>query len=98
MAIALLPVIVLLLVVVFSPILSPVGMVASGYSLWGIMLVTGTYLFWLAFLMISLWHGYRMPLPLLGPIVFFVLIIMVAHSFIRKERGIGYEWKGRKVS
>lgn len=48
--------------------------------------------------MISLWHGYRMPLPLLGPIVFFVLIIMVAHSFIRKERGIGYEWKGRKVS
>lgn len=98
MALALLPLIALLLVVVVSPVLAPWFMVASGFSLAGILLTAGTYLFWTAFCMITLWHGYKMPLPLLGPLVFFVLIIMAIHSFIRKQRGIGYEWKGRKIT
>lgn len=89
--------VIILLGFIASPVVSIVYLVLSHCSFYSVIMLVGTILFWGAFVMVSLFHGYRFPVPLMGQFTFLFVIYMYLHGLYKKQSKKGFVWKGRQV-
>ena len=80
------------------PLLSVLGLIFLHLSLPSILFALGTLLLYTAYAVITNYHGFKFPVPLMGMCMFGICTILLVrglwHQIFKKE----IEWKGRKVT
>jgi len=62
-----------------------------------LFLMISSLSFWAAFTLVTAFHGFKFPIPLMGPFCFTNIILMFFHGYYRRATGKGFIWKGRKI-
>lgn len=75
-----------------------IGALIVTYSPDALFLTISSLLFWFAYTIVTVYQGFKFPIPLMGPFCFINIIIMFFHGYYRKVSGKGFVWRGRKIS
>lgn len=97
MYILLAPAVVALSLVTLSPLIALAALLIEVNQA-SVMLSIGTFGFWTAFFLNTKWHGYKLPVPLLGPVTFALLMVMFWQETFQRASKKSYQWKGRSLN
>ncbi len=90
--------VVFLTLLALLPLISLVLLIATSFSIPSIILAAGTALIYTAYGIITHYHSYKFPVPLMGSETFFFCGLLLAKGMFHHISNRPIEWKGRKVT
>jgi len=81
-----------------APFIGLASLFLTGFSADAVFLTIASFSFWLAYTIVTSFHGFRFPIPLMGPFCFINIILMFLHGYYRKVSGKGFVWKDRNIT